>query len=74
MAALTDAARDVEHLTSAADGRSPRCASAALTPSKTRQMSLAGGAERHLEVESLCFLEMIDHLEKIASLRIAAGT
>jgi hypothetical protein len=37
-------------------------------------VSLAGGAERHLEVESLCFLEMIDHLEKIASLRIVAGT
>jgi len=36
-------------------------------------VSSAGGAERHLEVESLCFLEMIDHLEKIASLRIAAG-
>lgn len=25
-------------------------------------------------MESLCFLEMIDHLEKITSLRIAAGT
>jgi hypothetical protein len=37
-------------------------------------VSLAGGTERHFEVESLCFLEMIDHVEKIASLRIAAGT
>jgi hypothetical protein len=37
-------------------------------------MSLAGGTERHLEVESLCFLEMSDHLEEIAGLRIAAGT
>jgi hypothetical protein len=34
----------------------------------------AGGAERHLKVESLCFLEMIDHIEKITSLRIAVGT
>jgi hypothetical protein len=25
-------------------------------------LSLAGGAKRHLEVEPLCFLEMIDHL------------
>lgn len=46
---------------------------AALTPSKTTQRSLVGGAEQHLEVESLCFLDAIDHLEKIASLRIAAG-
>lgn len=36
--------------------------------------TLAGAAERHLEVEPLCFLEMIDHLQKIARLRIAAGT
>jgi hypothetical protein len=36
--------------------------------------SSAGGAERHLEAESLRLLETIDHLEKIASLRIAAGT
>lgn len=43
-------------------------------PSAALLLSLAGGAKRHLEVESLCFLEMIDHLEKIASLRIAAGT
>ena len=34
----------------------------------------AGDAERDLEVEPLCFLEMIYHLEKITSLRIAAGT
>ncbi len=47
---------------------------AALTPSKTTQRSRVGGAERHLEVESLCFLGMIAHREKIASLRIAAGT
>jgi hypothetical protein len=25
-------------------------------------VSLAGGAEQHLEVEPFCFLEMIDHL------------
>src|SRR6476646_10969657 len=37
-------------------------------------MTLAGGAERHREVQPLCFLEVMDHLEKIPSLRIAAGT
>jgi hypothetical protein len=43
-------------------------------PSAALLLSLAGDAERHLEVEPLCFLEMIDHLEKITSLRVAAGT
>ena len=42
-----------------------------VTAGVRRRMSLAGGAERHLEVESLSFLEVIDHLKKIASLRIA---
>jgi hypothetical protein len=37
-------------------------------------MSLAGGAERQLEVKPLCSLEVVDDLEEIACLRVAART
>ncbi len=36
--------------------------------------ALAGGAKRQLEVQSLCSLEVLDDLEEIAGLRVAAWT
>lgn len=39
-----------------------------------RQVSLAGCAERQLEVKPLRSLEVVDNLEEVASLRVAAWT
>src|SRR5437016_14516898 len=39
-----------------------------------KRSALASSAERQLEVQSLCSLEVVDDLEEIAGLRVAAWT